>query len=169
MTDEQRRTLRQSQFAEFNRRYGGGGRWSAAFFVARDQQNSIIACVGVEIDRIPDQGLRGPTRTSAPLMSNLAVSRKYRRRGLAEQLVKAVEDHCRMEWGYEECYLYVEERNQAASRLYQKLGYRSLWRDPTAKTLMPTQQGTLVSTGTALVCMRKSITSNGNLFARWFQ
>ncbi|KAL7525120.1 hypothetical protein ACHAWF_004917 [Thalassiosira exigua] len=53
---------------------------------------------------------------SAPLMSNLAVSRRYRRRGLAEDLVRAADEVARKEWGYDECYLYVEGRN--AQRRY---------------------------------------------------
>ena len=95
---------------------------------------------------------------AGPLMSNLAVSRRYRRRGLAESLVKAAERIARKEWGYDECYLYVEKRNTAAVRLYQKLGYRTLWEDASATTLLPRKDGNGVANGqTTIVCMRKEL------------
>ncbi|CAB9514110.1 FR47-like protein [Seminavis robusta] len=104
----------------------------------------------------------------APVMSNLVVSRHYRRQGIAEQLVAAVEEACQQdEWGYDECFLYVEQRNTPAVRLYQKLGYKTLWKDETAKTLLPTKTGSLESTRTTIVCMRKQllpprVTNNNN-------
>lgn len=163
LSDRQTADLKQSQFAEFNRRYGGSR--SSEFFVMRNQQEEIIACAGVEIDRIRDGDMRGPVLTTAPLMSNVAVSRSYRRRGLAEDLVKAIEHHCRDVWGYEECYLYVEERNRGAVKLYQKLGYRSIWRDLSAATLLPTDRGNLESVPTRLLCMRKDLNGGSGLFA----
>lgn len=176
LSERQRRSLQSQQAAEFNRRYGG--RRLAELVVLRDKKKnkkkaaggggseSIIACVGVEVDRIPDGSLKGPGTERAPLMSNLAVSRSYRRRGLAEQLVAAVENLVRKEWGFGECYLYVEERNRAAIQLYRKLGYRKLWRDETAQTLLPTPDGSLDAASTVIVCMKKNL--NANLMQRLF-
>jgi ribosomal protein S18 acetylase RimI-like enzyme len=135
-----------------------------------DNPNEILGCVGVEVERIPNGSLLSyaePYRRAAPLMSNLAVSRSYRRRGLAEELVQAVETLVRKQWGYTECYLYVEERNRPAIRLYQKLGYRKLWRDDTAKTLLPTPGGSLESASTVIVCMKKDL--NANFFQTLFR
>ena len=168
LSDRQAAQLRQSQEAEFNRRYGGrGGGRSSEFFLIRNQQQEVIGCAGVEIDKIRDGSIKGPVLDTAPLMSNLAVSRKYRRRGLAEDLVKAVEDHCKNVWGYDECYLYVEERNVGAVRLYQKLGYRAVWKDIYAQTWLPTEGGNLEQVPTSLLCMRKQL-SGGGLFANLF-
>ena len=176
----QRQQLEQSQNAEFTKRYGNSRRISELLLV-RSNSNSnsnsnnnideIMACVGVEVDKIPTSGtIRNPLTTeSAPLMSNLAVSKKYRRRGLAEQLVRSVETMVRKEWGYNECYLYVEERNRPAIQLYSKLGYRNVWRDTTAMTLLPTTSGDLQSTSTVIVCMKKKLYNDGNIFQRLFQ
>jgi len=171
LTDRQRRQLEQSQTAEFTKRYGGRRRQrrgrESELLICRNKRDEVIACVGVEVDRIPDGALKGPTIKQAPLMSNLAVSRKYRRRGLAEELVAAVENLVRKQWGYEQCYLYVEERNRAAIKLYRKLGYRKLWRDDSAKTLLPKASGDLDAASTVIVCMGKDL--NANFFQRIFQ
>lgn len=156
--------LFQSQQAEFTRRYGG--RRPAEFFLIRNNKDEVIACAGVEIDKIRAGSMKGPVLDTAPLMSNLAVSRSYRRRGLAEDLVKAVENHCKFAWGNTECYLYVEERNRGAVKLYQKLGYRTIWKDKEAQTLLPTEGGSLEQVPTNLLCMRKNL--NGGLFANLF-
>ena len=165
LSERQAADLRQSQLAEFSRRYVGSQ--SSEFFIIRNNQQQVIACAGVEIDRIRDGSMRGPVLDTAPLMSNLAVSREYRRRGLAEDLVNAVEQHCKNVWGYSECYLYVEERNRGAVKLYQKLGYRTIWRDLNAQTLLPTDRGSLEQVPTRLLCMRKNL-NGGGLFANLF-
>ena len=176
----QRQQLEQSQNAEFTKRYGNSRRISEMLLVRNtnsksatgSSNNEIMACVGVEVDKIPMSGtIRNPITTQlAPLMSNLAVSKQYRRRGLAEQLVRSVEVMVRKEWGYNECYLYVEERNRPAIQLYTKLGYRNVWRDATATTLLPTTSGDLQSTSTVIVCMKKKLYNNGeNIFQRLFQ
>ena len=164
LTTRQASTLGQSQLAEFSRRYGG--RRQAELFLVRNKQEEVIGCAGVEIDKIRDGSMKGPVLDTAPLMSNLAVSRSYRRRGLAEELVQAVEDHCKYTWGYNECYLYVEERNRGAVKLYQKLGYRVIWKDTDAQTLLPTNGGSLEQVSTTLLCMRKNL--SGGLFANLF-
>ena len=166
LSSAQRRSLQSQQAAEFTKRYSGR-RQSELLALRRrakrsstDDSTTTIGCVGVEVDRIPTGSLKGPSRKEAPLMSNLAVSRQYRRRGLAERLVQAVETVVRQEWGYDECYLYVEERNRAAVQLYRKLGYRTVWRDDTAQTLLPTVSGSLDSASTVIVCMRKNLNAN---------
>lgn len=156
LSTSQRRTLLQSQSAEFNKRYGGRKRESELLLV-RDSSNTIVGCVGFEVDRIPSHSLTGPLQQSAPLMSNLAIARQYRRRGLAERLVENVEEIARKQWGYNHMFLYVEGRNRPAIRLYKKLGYSVSWRDDTAKTLLPTKQGTLEATPTTIICMKKNL------------
>jgi ribosomal protein S18 acetylase RimI-like enzyme len=145
-----------------------------------DDRGEILACVGIEVQGIANGAVRGlPIQEYAPLMSNLAVSRNYRRRGLAEAMVQAAEDYIRgsssrnnnnNDWPEDyrqSLYLYVERRNTRAIQLYQKLGYRRLWQDGNAQTLLPMDNGDLQSVPTVLVCMKKNLQrSSNNPFAR---
>lgn len=160
LSDRQRAQLRQSQVAEFTKRYGG--RRQADLICCFNSNGEIVACAGIEVDSIPDGRLSAPRLEYAPLMSNLAVSRDYRRRGLAEVLVAAVEEQCR-DWGYDHCYLYVEQRNVPAIRLYHKLGYERVWTDDTAQTLVPHRNGELRTAPTVILCMRKDLNRGGGL------
>jgi GNAT superfamily N-acetyltransferase len=169
LSDRQKQQLRQSQTAEFNQRYGGRRKATTAQLVLyRNTAGDVIGCAGVQVDKILDGSLNGPTACQAPLMSNLAVSRSYRRRGLAEALVAAVEELVADEWGYDVCYLYVEERNRAAVKLYNKLGYRQQWTDRSAQTLVPESTGDLSSRPTVLVCMKKNLARPQGLWGRLF-
>jgi ribosomal protein S18 acetylase RimI-like enzyme len=158
LNDRQRRTLSTTQFMEFRGRYAGVMRGQSELVVCRLKNGGdVIGCAGVEVSSIPKDDLKGPPVDRAPLMSNLAVSRNYRRKGIGELLVKEVERVSRYEWGFNDCYLYVEERNTAAVKLYQKLGYRKMWKDTDAKTLLPTNNGNLQNSPTTIVCMRKRL------------
>ncbi|MEA5582165.1 GNAT family N-acetyltransferase [Nodularia harveyana UHCC-0300] len=63
------------------------------------------------------------TGRSFPYLSNLAVHPKYRRHGVASQLLIRCEKFSQ-EWGFEELYLHVLENNHKARQLYFKLGYQ---------------------------------------------
>jgi hypothetical protein len=74
----------------------------------------------------------------------------------------------------------VEQRNAPAVRLYQTLGYRTVWTDASATTLVPaiTDEegrsgggggGGMAQVPTTLVCMRKSLKRGGGIFGRFFQ
>ena len=179
LSSRQSTMLSREQIAEFRRRYGrrvGIGNNSnlsdrrAELIVCRDGgiDGPIVGCAGIEVDRISTPNGRS-VPSPGPLMSNLAVAKSYRRKGLAEDLVRAVEDLARKEWGYEEFYLYVEKRNIPAVRLYRKLGYYNLWEDETAKSLTPTNRGSLESIPTTLICMKKSVNGIGGILDRIFQ
>jgi len=134
----------------------------AELILCTNGAGELMGCAGVEVDTISKSDGRGE-RFKAPLMSNLAVGRKFRRRGLAEDLVKAAEVIARKEWGFDECYLYVEKRNKAAVKLYKKMGYRTVWEDDKAKTLVPLQSGKLSTAPTVILCMKKKLSGLG----RW--
>jgi ribosomal protein S18 acetylase RimI-like enzyme len=55
-------------------------------------------------------------------ISNLAVSRDFRRRGVAQELLINCEQIVRS-WGYTELHLHVMGNNDRGRSLYQKLGY----------------------------------------------
>jgi ribosomal protein S18 acetylase RimI-like enzyme len=192
LSPNQYRTIERQQIAEFQKRYGSsmkskapssrlpgtmmtmGGttnqlRHAELVLCIDGTNNSIVGCAGIEIDKI--KKMDGyDTSIQGPVMSNLAISRNYRRRGLAEELVRSCEAIARNEWGYSDCYLYVEGKNMPACKLYEKLGYNVLWTDESATTLLPTKDGSGLMNGrTTIVCMKKTIGKNalfGNLFQR---
>ncbi len=55
-------------------------------------------------------------------LSNLAVSKDFRRRGVAQKLIERCEQQT-VEWGYTEIHLHVMGNNERGRNLYQKLGY----------------------------------------------
>jgi len=166
----QLKKLSNQQIAEFRRRYSTT---SNAMFANKDRrseliicQNSktgeILGCAGIEVSRVETpNGKFVPDL--APLMSNVAVSRKYRRLGIAVDLVKGVENVIRREWGMPDCYLFVEKRNVAAVKLYKKMGYRVEWMDDTATTLIPKKNGSMSTSPTTLICMKKTLVRGGGL------
>ncbi len=58
-------------------------------------------------------------------LSNLAVSRDFRRRGLAQELIRSCEQQT-IDWGYTELHLHVMGDNERGRNLYQKLGYETV-------------------------------------------
>ncbi|AFY35146.1 GNAT family N-acetyltransferase [Calothrix sp. PCC 7507] len=60
---------------------------------------------------------------SFPYLSNLAVCPKYRRNGVASELLTKCE-YVSREWGFQDLYLHVVEDNHQARQLYFKQGYR---------------------------------------------
>ena len=175
LSSSQQQELRSSQLAEFQKRYGKGRLVNKSqFFVVRSGNNQeILACAGIELDVIRDGGVSSPQilEKKAPLMSNLAVSREYRRRGLAELMVDAVEEYVRQTWTDQEaCYLLVEQRNRGAVKLYQKLGYKTIWSDNDAQTLLPQKSGKMNMVPTVMLCMKKNIKRQRmNPFGNWFR
>lgn len=167
LSQSQSQTLTKQQIAEFRRRYGmkvGKDRRAELVVCQNKSSGEIMGCAGIEVSTISTpNGISVPA--AMPLMSNLAVGKKFRRRGLAEDLVKATEELARKEWGYDECYLYVEKQNTAAMKLYRKLGYAPQWEDDSASTLVPTRRGSIVSAPTTIVCMKKRL--GGGLFGRF--
>jgi len=55
-------------------------------------------------------------------LGNLAVTEKYRRQGIGEALMKALTDAAKTR-GVRKLFLEVEDGNEAAARLYGKLGF----------------------------------------------
>jgi ribosomal protein S18 acetylase RimI-like enzyme len=157
LTPMQRQSLSTTQFKEFRGRYAGVSRGQSELLICQLPSGEVVGCAGVEAIRIPQGTLRATPGARSPLMSNLAVSREYRRKGIAEKLVKEAERVARYEWGYDDIFLYVEERNVAAVKLYRKLGYRKVWVDNEAQTFLPTTNGKLKNVATKIVCMKKRL------------
>lgn len=67
-----------------------------------------------------------PRGDKCPVLANLSVNPKARRRGIASKLAAKAESVAKS-WGYEEIALAVEETNEPAKRLYRKRGYLDLY------------------------------------------
>jgi GNAT superfamily N-acetyltransferase len=158
----QRESLEQSQFMDFRGRYAGkssvGGTPQAELILCQTQDVGILGCAGLEITDIsmskPGQVFQDQETARVPLMSNVAVSIQFRRKGIAELLVSEIE-RVAFEWGHDNCYLYVDKENFPAVKLYEKLGYRKVWIDTDGKTQFPTANGNFQSRTTSIVCMKK--------------
>jgi len=170
LTPSQKIAVERLQTLEFRKRYKTG----LSFVKSRDRTSElvisrvkkkkkrddddnyiIVGCAGVEVDTIPMTSPKDKNSIRSPLMSNLAVSRDFRRVGIAEELIQKVEYLVRKEWGYNECYLYVEKANAPAVKLYRKLGYKVVWENPKARSIKLTDFGSLLDSETELLCMKK--------------
>jgi len=176
LTPSQQISVERLQVLEFRKRYKAGltymkskDRTSELIIskIKKKDDDIIVGCAGVEIDAVPMSSPNDKMSTLSPLMSNLAVSRDFRRVGIAEELIQSVENLVRKEWGYDECYLYVEKANTPAVKLYRKLGYKVVWENPKARSIKLTDFGSLLDSETVLLCMKKNL--NRNIFARLFQ
>lgn len=159
LSQRQSKSLSNQQIAEFRKRYSlrvGADRRSELLICQDGETGEITGCAGIELSNISTANGKS-VEFKAPLMSNLAVGKNFRRMSIAEDLVKVAEEMARKEWGYDEVYLYVEKRNIPAFKLYRKLGYTAQWEDDTSTTLIPTSRGTLVSEPTVIICMKKSL------------
>jgi ribosomal protein S18 acetylase RimI-like enzyme len=83
--------------------------------------NNLVGTVEVGV-RFSDSWIQ--VGKSFPYLSNLAVHPKYRRHGVASELLLSSEKVSR-EWGFQDLYLHVLENNHHARQLYFKLGYKA--------------------------------------------
>ena len=81
------------------------------------------------------QELLSPDTKAVCVLSNLAVSRNARRRGIGSVLCDEIEALAE-DWGYDEVHLLVESDNTAARTLYEsKLGYQEIGMNEAAPAL----------------------------------
>jgi ribosomal protein S18 acetylase RimI-like enzyme len=57
-------------------------------------------------------------------ISNLATSPAWRRRGVATRLLQSAQRYARRQWQADSLGLYVDQENEAAVKLYEKMGYQ---------------------------------------------
>ena len=68
-----------------------------------------------------------------PVLANLCVDERWRRRGLGGEMMTACERWAALQWGCDEMLLQVEADNDSARRFYENLGYQELFRDRAAR------------------------------------
>jgi len=135
----------------------------SALLLAESGEEVVGAC-GVEVMSLTPSGLDqfryeagDPQGTLAdrPFLSNLAVRRDFRRKGIAKRLCRAAEKTARG-WGYSEVLLKVEADNGKARNLYRSLGYRVVAVDMEAEKPQAGAGG-LSFVSTTQVAMRKDL------------
>jgi ribosomal protein S18 acetylase RimI-like enzyme len=82
-------------------------------------QSQVIGTIEVGVRTTP---YRQPPQHRYVYISNLAVSRDFRRRGVAQSLLTNCEQLAKS-WGYTELHLHVMGNNERGRALYKKLGY----------------------------------------------
>ena len=97
-----------------------------------------------------------------PVLSNLAVARAARRRGLGRELVAACERVARDEWASDALLLIVEAANEPARALYRGLGFEEAWCEdtPATRAVFSDGPGTFIETASVTVpkvIMRKKL------------
>jgi len=105
----------------------GGGGGGGAVFDPRAQTRD--AAVGKKPSR--EEAFLAkprPRGDKCPVLANLSVSPKARRRGIASKLAARAEAVAKS-WGYDEIALAVESANEPAKRLYRKRGYLGLFEE----------------------------------------
>lgn len=84
------------------------------------EANNLVGTVELSV-RLSDSWTQ--LGKSFPYLSNLAVHPKYRRYGVASELLMICEKFSQ-DWGFQDLFLHVLENNYQARQLYFKLGYR---------------------------------------------
>ena len=133
-----------------------------ALILAENEEGEIVGVIGIDVQRLSNKalnedrtGIQDQRLSERPLLSSLAVSPKYRRRGIAKKLCREAERTAKR-WGYDEVLLKVEADNSRARSLYRSLGYRVVDTDKQAER--PVVKGGLRFVKTTQVAMRKSLT-----------
>ena len=128
---------------------------------AEDQDGEVVGVVGIDVQRLSSKALNedrvgrfASSLDDRPLLSSLAVSPKFRRRGIALKLCREAERAARR-WGYDEVLLKVEANNRKARNLYRRLGYRVVDTDRQAER--PIVSGGVRFVQTTQVAMRKDL------------
>mmetsp|Transcript_35037 Transcript_35037/g.76816 ORF Transcript_35037/g.76816 Transcript_35037/m.76816 type:complete len:358 (-) Transcript_35037:60-1133(-) len=101
-----------------------------------------------------------PEFNAVCVLSNLAVSSKARRQGLATKLCREVERLAKSYCGCDEVYLEVEENNIAARRLYEeKLGYKLHCKGDAPARRVDLTTGSFVNVTVPTLVLVKDVTS----------
>ncbi|XP_060964460.1 GCN5-related N-acetyltransferase 4, chloroplastic isoform X2 [Cannabis sativa] len=84
-----------------------------------------ILTVDTVADFLPRKGPLRQRRTGIAYISNVAVREKFRRKGIAKQLVAKAESHAQR-WGCRAIALHCDLNNPGATKLYKSQGFRSI-------------------------------------------
>ena len=162
-------SLERAQQLDLSKRYSNSKR--GAMFIVRDPDTcDLLACCGVEYrrylgdydyDSVPEDIDRFSlgSSTQRPIIANLAVGRKYRKKGYAKELVRECEREAAAA-GFEEVALIVENNNRKARSLYKKLGYKVVKKLSNQNALKMQSDGVARIQKAQTSLMRKSLTNS---------
>jgi GNAT superfamily N-acetyltransferase len=145
-------------------RYGASNGRQNALVVAQDPNGDLLGACGVYIKR-----RHSFAESDVPVLANLAVEPRARRRGIAKKLVGQCEDTVRG-WGFKKLFTFCEEANLPAQRLYSKLGYKQLQVDVDRKIPRGTETffgGSVQWLPTNLIVYEKSLDGRFRMPSAW--
>ena len=96
-----------------------------SFLIKNPNSISLTAKIGEEIAGFIIGLIYNTKSEKVGHVLTLDVAKKYRRKGVAKELMRKLEEKFR-ENNVKECFLEVKIDNEAAKRLYKKLGYREI-------------------------------------------
>ena len=145
----------------------GKKQYTSKLLLAEDvDDNTLVGCVGVNTQAIDMEAKKLTTISSwtneedeVAVLANLVVRRSYRKKGIAKQLGKQVEDQVK-EWGINRVALTVNKENTPALKLYKKLGYKVVFEDNEATCVLPGEYNLFTSPCVNL-CMVKNVGGSG--------
>lgn len=146
----------------------GKKQYTSKLLLAEDvDDNTLVGCVGVNTQAIDMEAKKLTTISSwtneedeVAVLANLVVRRSYRKKGIAKQLGKQVEDQVK-EWGINRVALTVNRENTPAFKLYKKLGYKVAFEDNEATCVLPGEYNLFTSPCVNL-CMVKKVGGSGS-------
>ena len=144
MNAGQQQGLAKEQSADMQRRYLAKNvqAEAAVLYLEDDATGDVVASValgetpflyGDALLSTRDLARPPPGAEFNPVLANLAVQKRYRKRGYGKRLVRECEGLAR-EWGHDYLWLLVEDGNVRARNLYRKLGFKVVKKE----TDMPT-------------------------------
>lgn len=114
-----------------------------------------------ELSELSSIFLQDQGQAVRPVLSNLAVSRAYRGTGLGQRLIAECEARMRDAgpWTGDDLWLLVEERNEAAVKLYTRVGFETVWQTERMATRVAGAAGQLELTqeATSVLAMAKKL------------
>ncbi len=122
----------------FNKFSNNNERFHSFLAVRNEITNDIIAYAEVgmssveiqnheskdDYDSTDDSNNNNERNLKYPLIGNVVVEKEFRRQGIAECLLKELENKAQ-EFSFSELKVAVEANNEAARRLYMKMGYNN--------------------------------------------
>ncbi|GMI53553.1 hypothetical protein ScalyP_jg5461 [Parmales sp. scaly parma] len=121
----------------------------------------IIGCAAVDVQPLYDFETEQKLPACA-VLSNLAITKNFRGRGVAKSLVKSLEFQVQTILKQQFIYLKVDSTNKRAINLYKKSKYKEVWRERTTSLCPVMYEGgefIMDDVTTTVLVMRKELSA----------